>query len=94
MGAAKSVIRNKLAVMYRGMRGLDAAEEAFRMCNVEVDLNIQGPTQSRPQYGKRKRPFKGKNKPNATSDADAKKPNNGDSTPKNGAGATGAEGGP
>ena len=76
------------------MRGLDAAEEAFRMCNVEVDLNIQGPPQSRPQFGKKKRPFKGKNKQNVVADADSKKPKDGDSTQKDGPSPTGAEGGP
>ena len=84
LGAAKSVIRNKLSVMYRGMRGLDAAQEAFRLCNVDIELNVQDPQPKAQQFGKRKRPFKGKNPRQPAADVNAKKSKNSDDASKNG----------
>ena len=90
---AKSVIRNKLAVMYRGMRGLDAAEEAFRLCNVEVELNMQGTPPPRPQCGKRKRPFKGKKPQKENSNDEDQGPKSVDNTQKKKAETAGTDGG-
>ena len=51
---AKSAIRDRLNLMYRGMRGLDAAHEAFALCGVGVAVNLADPTPE--TQGKRSNP--------------------------------------
>ena len=51
---AKSAIRDRLNMMYKGMRGLEAAHEAFALCGVGVAVNLEEPSQN-PQ-GKRSHP--------------------------------------
>ena len=38
---AKSIMQQKLSAMYRGMRGLEAAHEAFAMCQVNIAVDVE-----------------------------------------------------
>ena len=88
LGAAKAVIRNKLSVMYRGMRGLDAAQEAFQMCNVDIQLDVHDAQTNAP---KRKRPFKGKNGQKGAAKGNRKPPKKDASKDGNAEGAAGSD---
>ena len=41
LSAAKGLIKSKLSVMFRGLRGIEAAQEAFDMCGVELGFHVQ-----------------------------------------------------
>ena len=40
LSAAKGVIKQKLSVMFRGLRGIEAAQAAFDMCGVEIGFHV------------------------------------------------------
>ena len=41
LSAAKGVIKSRLSVMFRGLRGIEAAQQAFDLCGVELGFHIQ-----------------------------------------------------
>ena len=40
LSAAKGVIKSKLSVMFRGLRGIEAAQAAFDMCGVDIGFQV------------------------------------------------------
>ena len=40
LSAAKGVIKSRLSVMFRGLRGIEAAQAAFDLCGVEVGFQV------------------------------------------------------
>ena len=48
LSAAKGVIKQKLSVMFRGLRGIEAAQAAFDMCGVEIGFQVNERTREPP----------------------------------------------
>ena len=51
LSAAKSVIKDKLSVMFRGLRGIEAAQAAFDMCGVEIGFQVHDRASASPSEG-------------------------------------------